>query len=330
MNLHFIQKLTVVFLSVATLFAADFPHAEISNGVVTAKFYLPDTEKGYYRGTRFDWSGQIYSLKTGGNEYFGQWFPKYDPKLHDAIMGPVEEFKTNDAGLGYHEAKAGDTFIRIGVGTVRKPDDGPYKAFKTYDIVDSGKWTVRNGKDWIEFTHELDGKNGYAYRYTKTVRLTKGEHPGMQIEHTLQNTGSKKIETNQYNHNFFVMNQQPTGPATRVIFPFELKAVKPFPNDFAVVKGKEIHYSKELEMKESTYAEFDGFGSSASDFDIRMENAKAGTGVRIRGDQPIAKMVYWAIRSTFCPEPYINIAVESGKSSSWKYTYDFYPVQSGK
>ena len=49
----------------------------------------------------------IQSLKMKEHEYFGQWFPKYDPKLHDAIMGPVEEFVYNEMALGYDEAKAG-------------------------------------------------------------------------------------------------------------------------------------------------------------------------------------------------------------------------------
>jgi hypothetical protein len=29
-----------------------------------------------------------------------EWFERYDPKLHDAITGPVEEFLTDGAGLG--------------------------------------------------------------------------------------------------------------------------------------------------------------------------------------------------------------------------------------
>ena len=82
-----------------------FPQATISNGRITAQFYLPDAEHGYYRGTRFDWSGSILSLKTAHHEYFGQWFPKYDPKLHDSIVGPVEEFIKNDTAVGYDEAK---------------------------------------------------------------------------------------------------------------------------------------------------------------------------------------------------------------------------------
>jgi len=45
------------------LVAADFPRAEISNGSVRAKLYLPDPDNGYYRATRFDWSGVISSLE---------------------------------------------------------------------------------------------------------------------------------------------------------------------------------------------------------------------------------------------------------------------------
>src|SRR5512139_873665 len=90
-----------------------YPQAEITNGVVKARLLLPDPQKGYYRGTRFDWSGAISSLTWNNHDYFGQWFPRYDPRIHDAIMGPVEEFRTNDAGLGYDEAKTGGTFIRI-------------------------------------------------------------------------------------------------------------------------------------------------------------------------------------------------------------------------
>src|SRR4051795_7855528 len=90
-------------LAAASLAAADYPQAEISNSVVRAKLNLPDAENGYYRATRFDWSGQIASLEWQGHSYFGQWFDRYDPKLHDAILGPVEEFLTKGIGLGYNE-----------------------------------------------------------------------------------------------------------------------------------------------------------------------------------------------------------------------------------
>src|SRR5213592_2796787 len=66
-----------------------FPEAIISNGLIKARFYLPAVKDGYYRGARFDWSGVIPELEYKGHSYFGQWFEKYSPTLHDAITGPV-------------------------------------------------------------------------------------------------------------------------------------------------------------------------------------------------------------------------------------------------
>ena len=66
------------------------PQETISNGAIRATLHLPNPEKGYYRGTRFDWSGQISSLEYRGHNYFGKWFERYDAKLHDAITKTVQ------------------------------------------------------------------------------------------------------------------------------------------------------------------------------------------------------------------------------------------------
>src|SRR3954447_14678282 len=159
--------------------AADAPQVEIANAALRAKLYLPDAEKGYYRATRFDWSGGVASLERKGHNYFGVWSERNDPKLHDAITGPVESFNA----IGYDEAAPGGTFLRIGVGWLKRPEDARVNDFKTYDIVDSGKWETRNGADWVEFTQTLD-----AYVYRKTVRLVKDQ---LVLEHSLKNTGKK-------------------------------------------------------------------------------------------------------------------------------------------
>ena len=186
------RTLTLIALALAAglLSAADFPQAQIKNGQIRATLCLPDAHKGYYRGTRFDWSGVIFSLEYKGHNYYGPWFDKTDPKVRDfvydgpaivagacsAITGPAEEFLTNNRALGYDEAKAGGTFIKIGVGVLRKPDAGNYDRFKLYEMVDPGKWTVKKNSDSIQFTQAVtDPSSGYAYIYRKTVRLTKGK-----------------------------------------------------------------------------------------------------------------------------------------------------------
>lgn len=315
-------------LMITRCFAADdaFPSATISNGLVTIKLLLPDAQKGYYRGTRFDWSGQMESLKTKDHEYFGKWFEKYDPKLHDAIMGPVEEFMTDDKGLGYDEAQPGGEFIRIGVGAVRKPEEPRYERFKTYDIVDNGKWTVKQGKDWIEFTQDLGNHNGYAYQYTKRVSLPKGASE-MTIDHRLKNNGTKIIRTSQYNHNFFVLDGQPTGPGASAQFAFDLRPLRSIPANLAEVQGRTIKYNAELVKGQSVFSEFEGFGNNHADYDIRVENKNSGAGVRIQGDKPITKLVYWSIRTTLCPEAYISMEIPPRGENKWTYKYTFYDTR---
>ena len=320
------MRLFPILLLLALGQAADgkVPQAEISSAGIKATVYLPDAQSGYYRGTRFDWSGVIASLSWNGHTYFGQWFERYDPKLHDAITGPVEEFLTNDSGLGYAEAKPGESFVRIGVGAVRKPDEPAYRRFATYDIVDPGTWKVDKGKDWIEFTHELRDAAGYAYVYRKTLRLGRNT---LTLEHRLKNTGRKAIATSVYNHNFFMLDQQPTGRDFVVRFPFEPRAVAPL-NGLAETRGSEIVFLKDFERRQTVFSELKGFGASAADHDIRVENRKTGAGVRQKGDRPIAKLLFWSAGLTVCPEAYIDLAIEPGKESSWRIAYEFY--QAGK
>jgi hypothetical protein len=317
------RSLVFVFFSLGLL-AADYPQAEISNGIVHAKLHLPDPKNGSYQATRFDWSGIIYSLKYKDHEYFGRWYAKHDPKINDAITGPVEEFRTNDAGLGYSEAPKGGTFIRIGVGIVRKPDEAAYKTFETYDIVDPGAWKVRKGADWIEFTHVLTSKDGYAYVYRKKLKLLKGK-PELVLEHSLKNTGKKVIDTTQYNHNFFVIDGETVGPDVAISFAFQPKPDRDL--KLAEFHGKDLEYPRELVKGESVFAEMSGFGGSPSDYDFRIVNKKSGAGVRITSDQPLAKVVFWSIRTVACPEPYIHLNIEPGHEKKWRINYEFYTTK---
>ncbi len=165
----------VACLCSSLLWAQDYPKATISNGLIHAELMLPDTPSGSYQGTRFDWSGIISSLQFNGHEYFGRWYEHHDPKIHDAITGPVEAFQTNDKGLGYDEAKAGGTFVRIGIGTLRKPEEKDYRPYDTYEIVDHGKWTIRKHKDRIEFTQVLKSGPGIRVRLPQDRPLVEGE-----------------------------------------------------------------------------------------------------------------------------------------------------------
>jgi hypothetical protein len=301
----------------------DFPQTILSNGVIQATVYLPDAEKGYYRATRFDWSGLIPDLRYAGHTYFGQWYDKYDPKINDVVMGPVEEFGTNS--LGFDDAPPGGKFVKIGVGALKKPDDGSrYNHFTTYDILDPGKWTVRNGPDFVEFTQELTDANGYAYVYSKTLRMEK-DRPVLTLQHTLKNTGQKTIETSVYDHDFYMLDGKTTGPDVVVRFPFEVHWSGPA-NPLVATDGKELHFTQELQRGQQPQSLLTGFGLGAGDYDFRIENRKTGAGVRQTSDRPIARINFWSTPATVCPEAYIDLKVAPGQQTSWRIAYEFYTV----
>lgn len=317
---HIRLIISVIFLPAIACISQDFPKAKISNGVISAGIYLPDKDTGYYRATRFDWSGVVFKLVYEGHEYFGQWFPKYDPYLHDAILGPVEEF----AEIGYAQAKVGGEFLKIGVGGLLKPEEKQYRRFGLYEISNPGIWYTKISHNKVDFTHEVNNVGGYSYKYNKTITLTK-DKPQLIIEHTLENTGVNKIETDVYNHNFFTVDKQPTGPDIFVKFPFNIIGKPQKDDGLAIIGTDYISYSRELKAGEHVFiSNLQGYGNDIEDFDFRIENHKTRAGVRIRADKPIAKMVFWASSTTSCPEPYIDIKVAVGEQFSWKIIYDFY------
>ena len=332
-----IALLALLVLSV-NVDAQNPPEAEISNGTIHAKVYLPDAKIGFYRGTRFDWSGVVNSLKFKGHDYYGPWFTKTAPDVHDfvyagpeivagpcsAITGPVEEFSANGKALGYQEAKAGGTFLKIGIGVLRKPDQADYDNYRLYEIVDPGKWTIHKKADSIEFIQEvLDPLSGYGYRYTKTVSLVAGK-PGMLIEHRLKNIGRRSIESDVYDHNFLVLDKQPTGPNFEIRLPFDFSAKEAIAPKMAEKRGHAFVYRKLLQDKDTVAVTFQGYGATPADYNITIDNRKVGVGMNISCDRPLAHLSLWSIRSVLAMEPYVKMSIDPGQDFTWTYTYSYY------
>jgi len=315
------------------------PQTEITNGELHAKLYLPDARQGYYRGTRFDWSGVIAALEYKGHNYYGPWYNRIDPRVHDfqyegaeivastcsGITGPVEEFQTNHSALGFDEAKVGGNFIKIGVGVLRK-DSAEYGFVKQYEIVDPGKWKVETHRDSVEFTQELtDPGTGYGYIYRKTVRLVAGK-PEMVLEHHLKNTGRRAIHSDVYNHNFLVLDHQPPGPEFSITVPFQIHSPNPPNKDLAEIRGNQFVYLQALAGTDVVFTPLLGFSDSPTDHEIRIENHRVGAGMLIRGNRPLSHVNLWSIRTVLAVEPFIEMTIAPGGEFTWEVTYHYYTL----
>src|SRR5713226_3070594 len=66
-----------------------------------------------------------------------------------------------------------------------------------------------------------------------------------------------------------------------------------------------------------------GFGSDSCFHTTRWNTAKCfhrAPGVRVRGDRPLWKMVFWSIRMVLSPEAYINMKIDPGGGFHWNLT----------
>lgn len=308
----------------------NLPHHDISNGIVSAKVYLPG-EGGLYRGTRFDRTGVVAQATYKGHNFGQYWFSSTSPAVHDFIWqngqvtvstasgaaGPVEEF----TAIGFDQAGAGGKFLKVGVGILKRDTD-TYDFVHTYPVLNEGKRSESATKTSVRLTHDLSDKDtGYGYSYVKTVRLVPGKAQ-MVIEHELKNTGTKPIETAVYCHNFLTLG---TGNENVAISaPFNITADKPFTPGAAEVSGKTIRYLRAVKEGESVTSPISGFGNSASDYDFKVTNTKTGFGQRIRADQPLSRINFWSIRTNVSWEPYIAISIKPGETKRWTYTYDYF------
>lgn len=320
--------------------AADTPQAEIANSQVRVKLHLPDAAKGYYRGTRFDWSGVVGSLQFAGHEFYPPWFQRTGD-VHDfvydgadivagpctAITGPAEEFSTNGKGLGFDDAQPGGTFLKIGVGVLRRPDDKPYDPYRLYPIADGGQWTVTPKGSAVEFRQVLhDPATGYGYDYRKTVSLT-GSEAQMVIAHSLRNTGQRAIQTTLYNHNFLYLDRRPPGPGLVLEAPFTIKTDPPLDPALAEVRGRQLRLKKTLAGEDRVYTVISGFGPEPKDYDFRVESRDAGVGLRITADRPLSKVALWTIRAPHSLEPFIAMDIAPGTEFTWRLQYDYYRLK---
>jgi len=295
----------------------EFPQITIRNDQVQVTLYLPDAEKGFYRGQRFDGSGLIVRAEFDGRTVFGPFRTKYDALNHDNVVGPADEFDMENSPPGFDEAKPGEPFVKIGVGLLLKGADATYGFWRPYPFAKPPAWQVTSGPDWVEFKQEVS-HDGWGYVWTKRIHLVAGT-PTLAIAYRLENTGTKAINTLFYCHNFITLDDDPVGPNYRIAFPFDVTLRKDARGKLKA-KGKEIVLTDVLK-NESAWAVLEGGTGKVEDNQVLLANRRTGTAVSIQGDQPLAEWRFFAESTAACPEPFLRIQLAPGQEKVWHTDY---------
>lgn len=294
----------------------EYPILRISNRAVSAVVCPPDAANGYYRSTRFDWSGVVRDLRCRGHRYVAPWQTRHDPLRHDGLTGPVDEFTP----VGYERARPGEEFLKIGVGTLRRFSEDPYDRFRLHEIVNPGIRETITARDRVEFRHRLLSDE-YGYDYRKTLRLTP--EPGLRIEYALKNLGPAILSGYVYNHNFFTLDRMTTGPETEIRFPFRPSGTWREAYDCVELTRDGIRFNRELRRGEVVFmGDLHSPDPATRRYEFSIRNLRTGAGIRTSGSGELSHMVFWAHANVACLEPYTSFQVFPGETGVWQINYE--------
>ncbi|TXE15691.1 hypothetical protein ES692_15535 [Psychroserpens burtonensis] len=271
-----------------------------------------------YKGSRFDWTGKIVSVKFQNMQLAGLESPTNDNE-HYLGKGFYNEFGIDDA-LGFEETPIGGWFHKIGVGLLKK-EDNKYHISKTYAVKPAEfKITSEANTLLIQCTSEII--NGFGYILKKDIEL---KDAGFTIRYRLENTGEKDIITDEYVHNFTAFNKEGTGSNYTLKFPFQLQPA--LFEETVNPEGKVAIGQNDITFKSALKQEFffsNLSGDDSVDAQWELEDLDCKIGISETGNFKTNKVNVWGAPHVLCPELFFKIALKFGEATEWSRQYKVY------
>ncbi len=315
-------------MAAADLLSSPVETIALGNHALELSIALPGAP-GAYRGTRFSWAGVIREAWCLGHRWFGPWRATCHPAdWHDEVSGTAGEFGMGTNGmpapLGFDAAAAGDTFVKIGVGVLRRPDERPYNFAGQYELVEAPRWEVVHEAQRVTMRQELV-HGPHAYRYTYRLELA-AEETAFITHHTLENLGDVQIHQSHYAHNFVRIDGHPIGPEMELTFPFVPRLQRTC-DDLAEVHGNRLLFRRHFMAREAMFSMMTGYSDAIGDNAVTIRQASTGLELRIAGDRPVTRYHLFAVEGAVCPEPFVELILEPATSMSWQHRYTFIDTQ---
>jgi hypothetical protein len=243
----------------------------------------------------------------------------YQPGKGTGGIGLCGEFGI-DQPLGYEDARPGELFPKLGIGLLRRPDEGPYAFSRPYEIAETFPAAVENGKDRAIFSAAPLDCRGYAARLVKTIQVQENR---LEIGYVLENTGQKPLVTNEYVHNFVGIDRQLLGTDYRLRLP---QPVRYDPQaavgmETAVIQGSELGFS--VTPQKALYLRPLDFGlTTGAQWEIRLQSSGVGL-CEVDSFAPV-RVAVWGTEHVISPEIFVMIALQPGETQTWTRRFEFF------
>lgn len=297
-----------------------------------------------YQGTRFDWTAFITQVTLDDQHTFC--VPEDpDPTKGTGGAGLCNEFGIEKA-IGYDEIAPGESFPKLGVGLLRRPDERAYNFFRPHEIVERFPMKAEIQADAVCFTVEPLDCRGYAARLTKTVSVRDNL---LELCYQLENTGAKALATHEYCHNFMGIDNQPLGPGYRLSFPYPIQLqnndaairssmpeeIRKLPED-VLARVIEEHKQKSRLIFDIQNDKFSLNAAPDKPFYCRLEGffptqkpqweltyRPGEITMREYDDFAPSRVAIWGTTHVISAEVFLDFHIEPGQSQTWTRRYEF-------
>ncbi|UCG59524.1 MAG: LamG domain-containing protein [Phycisphaerales bacterium] len=306
-----------------------------SGGLVVEVGDPNSPECRWNRGLRFSPVANVLRVQLNGQEFLyspvdgGVVSPGYVGGLPMEFDIGQEEFQPDPPG--YVEGTSGSSFLKIGVGILRR-NSSAYNFMTNYDVIELADTAATWHSDRVHFAQTLSGTaNGYSYALEEDV-IVKNDR--IIMNYVLTNTGSKTFTTEQYIHNFLTFSGKPVGPDYIIGFPYNLTSspeIEPWSPpvrrlsiastpqvvrlaNMIIYKTRVTSVPKIWVYKPEDYAGRDLFGVEQTDTAQRLV---------IESSLPAEYVGIWTTDYQVSPEQFLIITLAPGEHIEFTRTYVF-------
>ena len=268
-----------------------------------------------YNFSRFDWTGNIVSVKFKNIQLASTESVTYENEMQIG-KGFYNEFGI-DTALGFNEAVIGGWFHKIGVGLLKK-DNEEYIFNRNYEIKPAD-FEIKYTSNTILIICKSEFNNGYSYVLKKEIKLEKH---GFTINYDLENTGEKEIITDEYVHNFLAINKELIGRNYVLKFPFKLmpafflETVNP---EQKVTIGQTDVTFNDSPKEQFFFSNLTGYKNVKPQWELK--NLESKISISETGSFHTNKVNLWGWKHVISPELFIDVSIKPGQNANWTRDY---------
>lgn len=274
-----------------------------------------------YKQARFDWTGNISQILFEGQYTFCTTETTVNFNSERQGQGLYNEFGIVHP-IGYDDCAAGEKFPKIGVGLLTKKCNEAYNFLDTYPV-DPFVCHAEREAGWIRYTVFPKECRGYSTKLTKKIELSG---PSISIDYELENTGRRKILTEEYCHNFIAIGRSPIDEHYTLRVPCQInnpsamtEAVNP--ENAVILNSNSLNFNFSP-GKDFFFSPLAEFGSKSGEWEITQD--LIGMGMKEVTDFIPERVNVWGRKHVISPELFISIDLEPGQIQKWRRMYTFY------